>query len=201
MAVFTGLIEACAAVRRVDRVGTGLRIEVESPGADFEVRTGQSIAVSGACLTHVAGAGAGEPLVFDLSSETLERTWLGDLQAGRRVNLERALRMGDRLDGHLVAGHVDGRGWIRALAPTGDGGVRVEVEVASGLERYLVDKGSVTLDGVSLTVVSPVGNRFAVALIPLTLQKTTFGTARVGDPLNVEVDLVGKWLDRLARPQ
>lgn len=197
--MFTGLIEAHTTVRAVERVGSGLRVLLDGPGEGFQARPGQSIAVSGACLTHVGGSLAEDPLVFDLSSETLERTWFGELSPGRAVNLERALRLGDRLDGHLVAGHIDGLGWIRAIERTGDGGARFEVELAAGLERYLIDKGSITLDGVSLTVVSPRERRFSVALIPLTLAKTTLGRARIGDPLNVEVDLVGKWLERLGR--
>jgi riboflavin synthase len=197
--MFTGLIEACVPVTGLERTGTGLRIELATPGSDFQVQNGQSIAVSGACLTHVGRSGAGVPLVFDLSSETLERTWFGALAVGRRVNLERALRMGDRLDGHLVAGHVDGKGLVRALETTGDGGARLDVEVAPGLERYLLDKGSITVDGVSLTVVSPRERRFSVALIPLTLAKTTLGSARIGDAVNLEADLVGKWI--LSRAQ
>ncbi len=198
--MFTGLIEACVPVSAVERLGSGLRIAVQAPGQGFSASRGQSIAVSGACLTHVGAEGEGEPLVFELSRETLERTWFSTLRVGRRVNLERALRLGDRLDGHLVAGHVDGLGRIQAFESGGDGWARLEVEVPSGLERYLIDKGSITIDGVSLTVVSPLARTFSVALIPLTLEKTTLGHARVGDAVNIEADLIGKWLDRLREP-
>jgi riboflavin synthase len=201
--VFTGLIEACVPVRRVLARGRGLRVVLASPGKDFELAPGASIAVSGACLSRVApgpelegGAGADE-LVFDLTAETLERTWLGELAPGRTVNLERALRLGERLDGHLVAGHVDGRGRIVAIEDARDGGRTISFEVEAGLERYLFDKGSVTLDGISLTVVAPRGRRFSVAVIPLTLEKTSLGAAREGDPVNVEADLLGKWIERL----
>lgn len=207
--MFTGLVEGMGVVQAVERRGTGARIRVAAPARDWTAAAGQSIAVSGACLTVVevrapdGGAPApfgtpGADLVFDLSSETLERTWLGALAPDRRVNLERALRIGDRLDGHMVAGHVDGRGRIAAITDSGDGGWTMTFEVEPELERFLVDKGSVTLDGVSLTVVRPRGPAFAVAVIPATLAKTTLGRSRVGDPVNVEVDLVAKWIERLA---
>lgn len=208
--MFTGLVEGMGVVRAAERRGTGARIQIATPSKDWEAAEGQSIAVSGACLTVVGaraatGAGPvpfgtpGADLVFDLSSETLERTWLGELAPGRRVNLERALRLCDRLDGHMVAGHVDGRGRVTSIEDSGDGGWTMTFEVEPELERYLVDKGSATLDGVSLTVVRPRGAAFDVAVIPATLAKTTLGLARVGDPVNVEVDLVAKWIERLAR--
>ncbi|MDZ4772454.1 MAG: riboflavin synthase [Planctomycetota bacterium] len=197
--MFTGLIEACVPVTAIEPLGTGLRVTLRAPEGLFAAAKGQSIAVSGACLTHVGSETAGAPLVFELSEETLERTWFRALAPGKRVNLERALRLGDRLDGHLVAGHVDGAGRICAIEPWSDGGARLVVEVPAGFERYLLDKGSITIDGVSLTVVSPCERTFAVALIPLTLAKTTLGEARVGDLVNLEADMVGKWI--LSRSQ
>lgn len=204
--MFTGIVETRVPVRRFERVGEGARLVLPTPAGGsgegpWEVRPGQSIAVSGACLT-VAGRpdapGAAAPdLAFDLSRETLERTWFGELDAGRTVNLERALCLGERLDGHLVAGHVDGLARVVAIADVGDGGREVELEVGEGLERYLVPKGSVTLDGVSLTVVEPEGRRFRVALIPVTLGVTSLGFAEVGERVNVEADLVGRWIERL----
>jgi riboflavin synthase len=198
--MFTGLVEAWLPVRSFERRGTGARLVLPAPPGEFDTRLGDSISVSGACLTVAAfqaTEGGREDLVFDLSAETLERTWLGGLAPGRAVNLERALRMGDRLGGHLVSGHVDGLGTIVGFEDSGDGGRLLEVEVAAGLERYLFDKGSVTLDGVSLTVVRPAGRRFQVALIPVTLAGTSLGRCEVGQPLNVEADLVGKWIERL----
>ncbi len=115
------------------------------------------------------------------------------------VNLERALCLGDRLDGHMVSGHVDGAGRVTAIQDVGDGGRVITFEVDPGLERYLVDKGSISLDGVSLTVVRPKGRQFDVALIPLTLELTNLGAAEVGTPVNVEADMIGKWIERLGR--
>jgi riboflavin synthase len=209
--VFTGLIEACVLLRRLERRAAGARLVLEAPPFGSELRLGQSVAVSGACLSlagcaePASGAprpagSAGADLVFELSAETLARTWFARAAPGRRVNLERALRLGDRLDGHLVSGHVDGLGRVVAVEDSGDGGARVAFEVAPGLARYLVDKGSVTLDGVSLTVVEPRGARFWVALIPLTLAHTSLGAARPGDEVHVEADLVARWIERFTEP-
>jgi riboflavin synthase len=192
--MFTGLVEARAAVRKVLGRGTGRHLIFRKP-AGFEVRPGESVCVSGACLTVVEASG--EELAFDLSAETLARTWLGGLEPGGEVNLERAMRLSDRLDGHLVTGHVDGRGRITAVRDSGDGGRNVSIEVDPGLERYLVDKGSIAVDGVSLTVVSPRGRTFDVALIPVTLEKTTLGRAEAGRVVNLEADPIGKWIERL----
>jgi riboflavin synthase len=136
-------------------------------------------------------------MAFDLSAETLARTWFGSLEPGRPVNLERAARMSDRLGGHLVSGHVDGLATVREIADSRDGGCEMHFEVPAELERYLIEKGSIALDGVSLTVVQPRGGRFFVALIPETLRRTTLGKARPGDRVHVEADLVGKWIERL----
>ena len=194
--MFTGLVEARAAVRKVLERGTGRRVSIQRP-AGFEVRAGDSVCVSGVCLTVVEAPG--EDLEFDLSAETLARTWLGDLEPGAEVNLERAMRLSDRLDGHLVTGHVDGRGRVAAVRDAGDGGRTVSIEVEPGFERYLVDKGSVAVDGVSLTVVSPRGGIFDVALIPVTLEKTTLGRTDTGRAVNLEADSIGKWIERLMR--
>jgi riboflavin synthase len=193
--MFTGLVETRARVRRILERGTGRRVTVERPPA-FDTRPGDSVSVSGACLTVAPG----EDLEFDLSAETLARTWLGELEAGGEVNLERAMRLSDRLDGHLVTGHVDGRGRITAVRDSGDGGRTISIEVDPGLERYLVDKGSIAVDGVSLTVVSPRGRTFDVALIPVTLEKTTLGRTEPGRAVNLEADSIGKWIERLMRP-
>jgi riboflavin synthase len=196
--MFTGLVEARSPVRKAVDRGTGRRVTVARP-TGFDVRAGDSICVSGVCLT-VAGDPAGD-LEFDLSGETLARTWLGELEAGDLVNLERAMRLSDRLDGHLVSGHVDGRGRIAAVRDSGDGGRVLSIEVEPGFERYLVDKGSITVDGVSLTVVTPRGCTFDVAAIPVTLEKTTLGRAEPGRPVNLEADLIGKWIERFVRPR
>jgi riboflavin synthase len=200
--MFTGLVEARVQVRRVLPQGTGLRLQLPRPSPGFDAARGESISVSGCCLTvagfaQVEDSTAAADLLFDLSAETLARTWFSASSEGRWVNLERSLRLGDRLGGHLVSGHVDGLGVIVDLDATGDGGARMEVEVAPGLERYLVPKGSVALDGVSLTVVEPRGRRFSVALIPETLARTSLGRVFRGDRLHVEADQVGKWIERL----
>jgi riboflavin synthase len=163
--------------------------------AGWEPRSGESVCVSGACLS-VAGLEPGG-MRFEVSKESLDRTWLGSLGAGDEVNLERAMRLSDRLDGHLVTGHVDGRGRIAAVRDPGDGGRRITFEAEPGFERWLVDKGSVTVDGVSLTVVEPLGARFDVAVIPVTLERTTLGRAAPGRPVNLEADPIGKWIERL----
>ena len=199
--MFTGIVEAAVPVRSLDLRDAGGRLFLEPPPAapqgPFLARIGDSLAVSGCCLT-LAAHGQGGSLGFDLSAETLERTWFGSgLVPGRRVNLERALRFDDRLGGHLVTGHVDGGGTLVALREAGDGGRVATFEVDPGLERYLVEKGSIALDGVSLTVVAPRARRFDVALIPHTLAATTLGGARVGERVNVEADAIGKWVERM----
>jgi len=207
--MFTGLVEAWVPVRHVTPQGSGLRLQIPRPDPAWEARRGDSIAVSGCCLTVAGwadpagaqladeGGASGGDLIFDLSAETLARTWFGAARSGSPVNLERSLRLGDRLGGHMVSAHVDGLGQVVALEPTGDGGARLDVEVEPGLERYLVQKGSVTLDGVSLTVVDPAERRFWVALIPETLDVTSLGRVQAGDRLHVEADMVGKWIERL----
>ena len=198
--MFTGLVEARTRARSCEPRGGGARLVLEAPPGGLEAAHGDSISVSGCCLTVAEPpAGPEADLVFDLSAETLACTWLGDIEPGRSVNLERALRMGDRLGGHLVSGHVDGLATIRSIEGDRGSGWTFRFEVGAGLERYLVDKGSVTLDGISLTVVEPRGREFSVAVIPVTFDETTLGLAEPGQRVNVEADLVGKWIERLVR--
>ncbi len=199
--MFTGLVEGKARVRAVEARGSGLRLVLEPRIAGFEAVPGQSIAVSGACLSVAAAPGPGGELAFDLSAETLDCTWFRGLRAGLELNLERSLRVGERLDGHLVSGHVDGVGRLVGRSDSGDGGCLCEFEGPPGFERWLVEKGSVTVDGVSLTVVRPQGRRFSVALIPLTLAQTTLGSLAAGAPVNLEADAIGKWVERLLPPR
>jgi len=210
--MFTGLVQACVAVRAYEPLEGGGRLILPAPvttedtGGPWEPHIGESIAISGVCLTvaELLRPGTKEPwhdpgadLAFILSQETLDRSWFGELIPGRQVNLERSLRMGDRLGGHMVSGHVDGSGSLRAIRNEGAGGSRLTFEVAPGLERYLIDKGSVAIDGISLTVVEPRERRFDVALIPHTLEHTSLGTAAIGQAINIEVDGVAKWVERL----
>lgn len=212
--MFTGLVEAAVPVRAVEPLGTGLRIVLEapqSPGLAWRGSIGESIAVSGCCLTLVEArepggqavvdpATPGADMVFDLSAETVDCTWFAELKAGDLVNLERALALGDRLGGHVVSGHVDGRGSVLKIEDSGDGGKLFTFSCADGFERYLVPKGSVTVDGISLTVVRPSANHFSVAVIPETLRATTLGSAVVGKPVHLESDPLGKWVEQLIAP-
>ncbi|MFT5050999.1 MAG: riboflavin synthase [Chlamydiales bacterium] len=195
--MFTGIIESRIPVRAFQPQGDGARLVLPRPDVPgWDVHTGQSIAVCGTCLTVVEQSPDGA-MGFDLSPETLDRTWFRDLVPGRMVNLERAMLLSDRIDGHLVAGHVDGGGRLAGREATDDGGAVFQFEVDEGLERYLIEKGSVTLDGVSLTVVKPSGRLFSVALIPLTLELTNLGSAEISQRVNVEADMIGKWIERL----
>ena len=201
--MFTGLIEARVPVHSFEARGTGARLVLERPdfGPDrspFEPEMGESIAVSGCCLT-LAALEEGRP-VFELTRETLERTWFGEVEAGQLVNLERSLTLMERLGGHLVSGHVDGVGRLVDKRDPGDGGSVHTFEVPEGFERYLVEKGSVGIDGISLTVVEPRGRRFDVALIPETLTRTSLGVCELGRPVHLEADMIGKWVERLVAP-
>jgi riboflavin synthase len=191
--VFTGLIEEIGTITAIQRT-RGLRLTVGGGRVMEDLKLGDSIAVNGVCLT--AEAIDGHRFMASLLPETAEGTALGALMVGARVNLERPLRFGDRLGGHLVSGHVDGVGEVAAVVPRGE--TRwVEVVAPEGMARYLVDRGSVALDGVSLTVREPQGRRFAVSLVAATLSATTLGELRVGDRVNVEADLLAKHIERL----
>ena len=196
--MFTGLITHCLPILRSTRAGTGLCIETANPwhaaGPD-QVVAGESIAVSGCCLTAVGPIHSS--LVFDLSEETLSRTWFGAAQVGRLLNFERSVRLSDRLGGHLVSGHVDGTGRIAEITDVGDGGRVFSFRAPDNFGRYLIEKGSVTIDGISLTVVAPEQGCFKVAVIPTTLAETSLGRARVGDLVHLEADMIGKWIERL----
>jgi riboflavin synthase len=190
MVMFTGLVEAVGEVVEVTRDEDGAMIEIASEIAG-ELEPGDSISVSGACLT-ARDIEAGR-FRADVVAETLRRTTLGELTGGSRVNLELALRMSDRLGGHVVLGHVDGVGELRARHDSGE----IEVEIDEELARYVVEKGSIALDGVSLTVAAVEDSMLTVALIPQTRDGTTLGEAPVGARLNVEVDILAKHLERL----
>jgi riboflavin synthase alpha subunit len=184
-------------VGAVETAGQGRRLRVAAPeDPAWQLALGESVAVNGVCLT-VVEAGAGR-LAFDLAEETLRVTTLGELRTGDPVNLERPLRFDGRLGGHLVLGHVDGIGRVTAVGPEGEG-ARLEVEVPPGLRPFLIPKGSVAVDGVSLTVAGLADTAFAVALIPHTLEVTTLGQRRPGDPVNLEMDVIGKYVQGFMR--
>lgn len=185
--MFTGLVQEVGIVHQA-----GARIVI---AASFQPEVGESIAVNGCCLTHVGG----DMPAFDLSEETLRRTNLGALKVGDAVNLERALRVGERLGGHFVAGHVDAVVRLLRCERAGDG-AEMEFGIPPGGEAFLVDKGSVCLDGVSLTVISPGDGRFRVAVVPHTLANTTMGKWVPGRVVNMEYDLVARYLQGLASP-
>jgi riboflavin synthase len=189
--MFTGIVE-----ERGTAVEVGSRLAVSGPKVAGDSELGASIAVNGVCLTVVARDG--DSLVFDLSPETLARSSLGSLEPGDPVNLERPVTLMTRLGGHLVQGHVDGVGTISEIreAPPGRD---IKVKLPDGLGRYVVEKGSIAVDGISLTVTGIGDGEFGVALIPFTLEATTLGTAKVGDPVNLEVDMLAKYVEGLMR--
>jgi riboflavin synthase len=213
--VFTGIVEEIGEVVAVRRTDEVLELTVRGPTVSSDARHGDSIAVSGVCLTVTAveppGAPAGElggstdaaadpagggAFRVELVPETLARTSLADVRAGTRVNLERAVAVGGRLGGHIVQGHVDGVGTLLRRDP----GARSDelcFSLPGTLARYVVEKGSITVDGVSLTVAGTDGATFSVALIPTTLAHTTLGSRAVGDTVNLEVDVVAKYVERL----
>lgn len=191
--MFTGIVRSMGRVGRLTRRGGGSSLEVEAPGFAERMTVGDSIAVNGACVTVTGLLGA--TFACDLVPETLARTNLGTLQPGDEVNLELPLRAGDRLDGHLVQGHVDTVGTVRSRRKVGAQEV-LEVNVPFELTRYIASKGSVSVDGVSLTVVDVNRDRFRVALIPHTIAVTTLGRKAQGQTVNVEVDVLSKYVER-----
>ncbi len=192
--MFTGIVEELGVVEALVDQGDAVRLTVRGPHVVLDASLGDSISVNGCCLT-VAERDQ-ETFTADVMHETLEKTSLGALEPGNRVNLERAVTPQTRLGGHIVQGHVDGAGAIVSRSPSEHWEV-VEVSLPAGLARYLVSKGSITVDGVSLTVVDVAEKSFTVSLIPETLARTTLGLKQAGDPVNLEVDVVAKYVERL----
>ncbi|MEC4015511.1 riboflavin synthase [Streptomyces sp. H27-D2] len=201
--MFTGIVEELGEVVAVEILGDtageqnptrSARFRLRGPLVTEDAKHGDSIAVNGVCLT-VVDFGDGE-FTADVMAETLDRSSLGALAPGSRVNLERPMTLGGRLGGHLVQGHVDGTGTITERIP-GEHWELVKVALPDGLSRYVVEKGSITVDGVSLTVVEAGPDFFTISLIPTTLGLTTLGVKRVGDPVNLEVDVLAKYVERL----
>ena len=196
--MFTGLVQSLGTVSEVHETADGVRLAIESPLA-AELKEGDSIAVNGVCLTAV-GLCAGERFGADVMQETLRRSSLGGMEAGSKVNLELPLRPTDRLGGHIVQGHVDGLGVVAGSRDEGFARV-VTIEAGPELLRYVVEKGSIAVDGVSLTVSRVDDASFDVSLIPETLERTNLGAAAPGTAVNLEVDVLAKYVEKLvSRP-
>lgn len=190
--MFTGLVETLGTVTALEKADNGIRLSVK-PMTDYELKTGDSVSVNGVCLT-VTDTGKNAP-AFDVSPETLRSTNLGELRVGNKVNLERALRLSDRLGGHVVTGHVDGVGTILEKRQAGEY-TFYTFEAPAAISRYIVKKGSIAIDGISLTVVDIERRGFSVAIIPHTLKATNIGGKNVGDRVNLEADILGKYVEK-----
>ena len=196
--MFTGIVRERGTVVTADATEAGRRLVVEARAIASETVIGDSVSVDGVCLTATDVVDG--RVTFDAVPETLSRTTLGRLGPGDEINVEPALRAGEPLGGHYVQGHIDGVGRVRALDREGDS-LRVTIEAPAELLRYCVEKGSVAVQGVSLTIAELHDDAFAVALVPHTLEVTTFGTVAIGDELNIEVDVLAKYVERLVSPR
>ena len=191
--MFTGIIEGLGTISAIHPSGQGSRISI-TPDFDLTgTRIGDSIAVNGACLTAVTLQGS--RFSVDVSPETLKRSVLGRIKLGERVNLERALRLSDRLDGHLVSGHIDGIGTLRERKTLANA-IIITFGVAPSLSRYMIEKGSVAVDGTSLTINRCDSTTFEISIIPYTAGLTTIGLKKEGDAVNIETDMIGKYIER-----
>jgi riboflavin synthase len=197
--MFTGIVTGLGTVTQIEETETGRRLNIEEPGTLAGMRRGDSVAVNGVCLTAVTVDGGA--ISVDVVHESLDRSNLGDLRSGGRVDLERPMPADGRFDGHIVQGHVDGVGVVSSIAQEGEA-VRMRIELPERLGRYVVEKGSITVDGVSLTVTAvgtEVATWFEIVLIPHTLEVTVLGLRGVGDRVNLEVDVLAKYVERLMR--
>lgn len=192
--MYTGIVEELGEVAAIDLVGDSARLSVRAPAVTEDAVHGASIAVNGVCLTVVDVTDA--TFTADVMRETLERSSLAGLGVGARVNLERAVRAGDRLDGHIVQGHVDGVDEVHSRTP-GERWEVIRIGLPDRLSRYVAEKGSIAVDGVSLTVSAVGPDWFEVSLIPTTLELTTLGLRKPGDWVNLEVDVIAKYVERL----
>ena len=194
--MFSGIIETTGTVTKIDAIAAGVRLRLRTTLPTQEISLGESICTNGACLTVTAIEA--DQLSFDVSAESLRRTTLGELQVGDRVNLERSLRLEDRLSGHLVWGHVDGVGHVTAIQPEGDSFLYT-FALPAELSRYLVEKGSVAVDGISLTVFACQPTAFTCAIIPHTHTVTTLHQRKPGDRVNIEGDMQGKYIEKFVQ--
>ncbi|MBI5192989.1 MAG: riboflavin synthase [Nitrospirae bacterium] len=194
--MFTGITEELGTIKAIRSQSGGIRLSVEAKVVMEGMKTGDSIAVNGACLTVTEFNSS----VFsaDVSRETVDKTGIGKLRVGDRVNLERPMRLSDRLGGHLVSGHVDGVGVIRGIINKSDASI-FTIEAPKDVSKYLIYKGSVAIDGISLTVNEVQGIRFSVTVIPHTAEITTLGLKKIGDTVNLEADMIGKYVERFTK--
>ncbi len=196
--MFTGIIRSIGSIRAVERRAKGARLVVACPDIIDDVDVSDSVAVNGVCLTVTATTG--EAFTADVSQETLSRSNFSTLTGGSQVNLETSLRLGDKLGGHLVFGHVDGLGVIADLRRS-DEFYELTIQFPEGLSRYIAEKGSISVDGISLTVASMSADRFTVAVIPYTFEETTLQHRRAGDRVNLEVDMLARYVERMLGQQ
>ena len=194
--VFTGIIEELGTIKGVRRQSEGIRLSVSAKVVMDGMKTGDSIAVNGACLTVTEFDSVS--FTADVSGETVNRTNIGKLRVGEKVNLERPMKLSDRLGGHLVSGHIDGIGVIRGVERRGGMSI-FTIEVPAEFKKYLIIKGSVAIDGISLTVNEVKGNRFTVTIIPHTAEMTTLGFKKAGDIVNLEADMIGKYVEAFTK--
>jgi len=193
--MFTGIIERIAKIVRIQPLGKGKKFLID-PGAKLEVSLGESIALDGACFTVVSLEG--NNFWVEVSSESLSRTSFDKIQAGDQVNLERSLRLTDRLGGHIVLGHIDGIGAIKRIEQRGEF-MEIEIEAPREVAGFLVEKGSIAVDGISLTINALSGQNFSAMLIPETLKRTTLAGKKTGERVNLEADIIGKYVARLLK--
>jgi riboflavin synthase len=191
--MFTGIIEGIGTICDIGRIGEGCRLNIEAPFGLENTRIGDSIAVNGACLTVVKIEH--KRFFVDVSPETLAKTTFADARIGEKVNLERALRLSDRIDGHLVSGHIDGTATIQNKKNVGNS-IVIGFQLASSIAYYMIQKGSVAVDGISLTINTCNQSSFEVAIIPHTARMTTLSIRRTGDKVNIETDMIGKYVEK-----
>jgi riboflavin synthase len=196
--MFTGIVEELGAVRRLTPHATGTQFEIQASRVLEDAHVGDSIALNGCCLTVVEVHA--DSYVVDAVEETLRVTTLGRLRPGERVNLERSVRLADRLGGHLVQGHIDAVGTLTSREPLADGSLMLRFEAPAEVLRYVVYKGSIAVDGISLTVAAVDSRSFSVAIIPHTQSVTTLGFRQPGDPVNLETDVLARYVERLLTP-
>lgn len=195
--MFTGIIEELGTVKSIERADEHARITITRKGVGHDVKIGDSISVNGVCLTVVQKKGAN--VCFDAVYETLRKTAMGHLASGDPVNLERSMPVGGRFGGHFVQGHVDATGSIASIRQV-DNSYLIYIDVPRDLMRYIVKKGSIAVDGISLTVVDAEDKTFSVSIIPHTWEMTNLSTKRAGDPVNIETDIIAKYVERLVEP-